>query len=119
MTQATLYIGLNDKDEKRQTMETVEAYKIVQSELVRHVGGGTIYAAEGIYTHDDGTIVVEKTLKSGKHHHSPRIRGNGFRLNLPPPRAAVPLTACDPADGHGCRRHKKNAQPARMKGNKK
>ena len=48
MTQATLYIGLNDKDEKRQTMETVEAYKIVQSELVRHVGGGTIYAAEGI-----------------------------------------------------------------------
>jgi hypothetical protein len=63
MTQATLYIGLNDKDEKRQTMETVEAYKIVQSELVRHVGGGTIYAAEGIYTHDDGTIVVEKTLR--------------------------------------------------------
>ena len=63
MTQATMYIGLNDKDEKRQTMETVEAYKIVQSELVRHVGGGTIYAAEGIYTHDDGTIVVEKTLR--------------------------------------------------------
>lgn len=63
MTQATLYIGLNDKDEKRQTMETVEAYKIVQSELVRHVGGGTIYAAEGIYTHDDGTVVVEKTLR--------------------------------------------------------
>lgn len=63
MTQATLYIGLNDKDEKRQTMETVEAYKIVQSELVRHVGGGTIYAAEGIYTHDDGTIVVEKMLR--------------------------------------------------------
>ena len=63
MTQATLYIGLNDKDEKRQTMETVEAYKIVQSELVRHVGGGTIYAAEGIYTHDDGTIVVEKPLR--------------------------------------------------------
>lgn len=63
MTQATLYIGLNDKDEKRQTMETVEAYKIIQSELVRHVGGGTIYAAEGIYTHDDGTIVVEKTLR--------------------------------------------------------
>lgn len=63
MTQATLYIGLNDKDEKRQTMETVEAYKIVQSEIVRHVGGGTIYAAEGIYTHDDGTIVVENTLR--------------------------------------------------------
>lgn len=63
MTQATLYIGLNDKDEKRQTVETVEAYKIVQSELVRHVGGGTIYAAEGIYTHDDGTIVVEKALR--------------------------------------------------------
>ena len=63
MKKATLYIGLNDKDTHRQEVETVEAYKLVQRELVRAVGGGTIYAADGIYTHDDGTIVIEKTLR--------------------------------------------------------
>lgn len=63
MKKATLYIGLNDKDTKKQELDTVEAYKLVQRELVRAVGGGTIYAADGIYTHDNGEIVIEKTLR--------------------------------------------------------
>ena len=70
MTKYTLYIGLNDKDTKRQEIETVEAYKLVQRELVKKVGGGTIYSATGIYTHDDGSIVIEPTLRVEIFHDS-------------------------------------------------
>lgn len=59
----TLYLGLNDKDTKVQMISTLEAYKIVSNILARDFGGGTIYEAQGIYKHDDGTIVFEKTLR--------------------------------------------------------
>ena len=59
----TLYIGLNDKDTKRQEIETIEAYKIASQILANETGGGTIYAADGIYKHDNGDIVIEKTLR--------------------------------------------------------
>ena len=59
----TLYVGLNDKDTKRQEVGTIEAYKLVGGLLAREMGGGTIYEAHGIYTHDDGTVVVEETLR--------------------------------------------------------
>ena len=63
MTKTTLYIGLNDRDTKTQIIDTIEAYKIVSNVLVKYAGGGTIYNATGIYTHDDGTIVIENTLR--------------------------------------------------------
>lgn len=59
----TLYLGLNDKDTKVQMISTLEAYKIVSNILARDFGGGTIYEAQGIYKHDDGTNVFEKTLR--------------------------------------------------------
>ena len=59
----TLYMGLNDKDTKRQEVSTLEAYKIAQTLVTQYVGGGTIFEAVGVYTHDDGTIVTEKTLR--------------------------------------------------------
>lgn len=59
----TLYLGLNDKDTKRQQIDTIEAYKIVSNLLAKDFGGGTIFSADGIYRHDDGTIVIEKTLR--------------------------------------------------------
>lgn len=58
-----LYIGLNDKDRKMQIIDTVEAYKIVTNIITKFAGGGTIYNATGIYTHADGTIVIENTLR--------------------------------------------------------
>lgn len=57
-TKYTLYIGLNDKDSKLQEINTVDAYKLVGS----LVGDCTIQEARGLYTHQDGTQVLETTL---------------------------------------------------------
>ena len=59
----TLYMGLNDQDSKRQEISTIEAYKITTNMLAANFGGGTIFEAEGIYKHDDGSVVIEKTLR--------------------------------------------------------
>lgn len=48
-TKYTLYIGLNDKDSKVQEISTF-------------VGDCTIQEARGLYTHQDGTQVLETTL---------------------------------------------------------
>ena len=58
-----LYLGLNDKDTKLQKYDQIEAYKIVTNILAKDFGGGTIFSAQGVYTHDDGTIVIENTLR--------------------------------------------------------
>jgi len=59
----TLYLGLNDKDTKKQEISTLEAYKVVSNLIAEDFHGGTIYEACGIYKHDDGKIVEEKTLR--------------------------------------------------------
>ena len=63
MEKFTLYLGLNDKDTKRQEISTIEAYKVVSNLIAEDFDGGTIYEAHGIYKHNDGTIVEEKTLR--------------------------------------------------------
>lgn len=63
MKKFTLYLGLNDKDTKVQQISTVEAYKIVSNLISRDFEGGTIFEAQGIYKHEDGTIVTETTLR--------------------------------------------------------
>lgn len=59
----TLYMGLNDKDSKVQKISTVEAYKMASQIIAKYVDGATIFEADGIYKHDDGTMVFEKTLR--------------------------------------------------------
>lgn len=51
-TKFNLYIGLNDKDSKVQEISTIDAYKII----------GTITEGKGLYTHQDGTQVLETSL---------------------------------------------------------
>ena len=63
MKKVNFYIGLNDKDTKTQEISTVEAFKIVQKTAINLFGGGTIYDCSGIYTHENGEIVEEKSLK--------------------------------------------------------
>lgn len=63
MEKFTLYVGLNDKDKKVQIINTLEAYKIVNNIVVKYTDGATIYEANGIYKHNDGTVVIEKTLR--------------------------------------------------------
>lgn len=59
----TLYLGLNDKDTKTQKINTLEAYKIVTNILQDNFNGATIYEALGLYKHDNGIRVEEKTLR--------------------------------------------------------
>ena len=63
MKKINLYIGLNDKDSKKQEISTIEAFKIVQKTAMILFGGGTIYEVLGFYTHENGDIVEEKSLK--------------------------------------------------------
>lgn len=63
MKKYNLYVGLNDKETKTQKIDTVEAFKIATNIVVEFFGGATIYVADGVYTHSNGTVVIEKTLK--------------------------------------------------------
>ena len=63
MEKTTLYVGLNDKDTKVQKIDTQEANKITMNIITSYTDGATIYNATGIYKHEDGTIVLENTLK--------------------------------------------------------
>lgn len=58
-----LYVGLNDKDTKHQEVSTLDAYKVATNIFIKINGGATISEAQGIYTHEDGTIVTETTLR--------------------------------------------------------
>ena len=62
MTKTTLYIGLNDKDTKKQEVNTTEAIKLLTN-MLADIGGATIYEATGIYTHENGDIIIENTLR--------------------------------------------------------
>lgn len=57
-----IVIGLNDKDTKQQKISTVEAYKLTENLLCHHIGGGSIFEGMGIYTHENGHIVRERSL---------------------------------------------------------
>lgn len=59
-----LFIGLFDKDTKKQEIGTLTARDLVINILLQNdVGGGTICDARGFYKHEDGTRVVEPSLK--------------------------------------------------------
>lgn len=62
MTKYTLYVGLFDKDSKAQEISTLDAFKIAANLFAEITGGATITEGTGVYTHDDGTVVIEPTL---------------------------------------------------------
>ena len=55
----TLYVGLNDKDTKKQVIKTEDAMKLVS----KVVGDNTTQIVHGHYTHENGEQVDETTLK--------------------------------------------------------
>ena len=63
MIKYTVYLGLNDKDSKVQEVSTLEAYKIATNIINRMFDGATIFEAKGVYKHDDGSVVIENTLR--------------------------------------------------------
>lgn len=58
-----LFLGLFDKDSKAQEINTLDAFKIASNLLTDIIGFGTITEAVGVYTHDDGSIINEPTLR--------------------------------------------------------
>lgn len=58
-TKFTIYLGLNDKDTKRQEITTLNAYKIA----VNIIGDCSISELTGYYTHNDNEVVIERSLK--------------------------------------------------------
>jgi len=62
MVKYTFYVGLNDKKSKVQEIGTVDAFKIAGNLFAGLTGGATIHEARGVYTHDDGSIIIENSL---------------------------------------------------------
>ena len=62
MTRYTLTIGLFDKDTKKQKISSDMALRIVSDLVVQTVGYGTIHNGHGIYTHNNGSIVIEPSI---------------------------------------------------------
>ena len=62
MTRYTLTIGLFDKDTKKQKISSDMALRIISDLVVQTVGYGTIHNGNGIYTHNNGSIVIEPSI---------------------------------------------------------
>lgn len=61
-TKFTFFIGLNDKDTHTQKLETLAASNVVAHIFKNFKCDATFSSGQGVYTHDDGTIVVENTI---------------------------------------------------------
>lgn len=59
ITQYVLYVGLNDKDVKRQIVPT----EIAEEIAMETIGDCSIERIRGCYTHENGKRVYENTLK--------------------------------------------------------
>ena len=59
-----IYIGLNDKDSKKQEVSTRRA-KQETIKILNHnnITGLTIYEVMGVFKHEDGATTFEKSLK--------------------------------------------------------
>lgn len=60
---ATIICGLFDKDTKKQKISTQNAKNIIAKLILQHATGGTLTECQGLFTHSDGTIVFEPSIK--------------------------------------------------------
>ena len=59
-----IYIGLNDKDSKKQEISTERAKEEVIKILNNNnINGLTMYKVDGVFKHETGEVVFEKSLK--------------------------------------------------------
>lgn len=64
MIKYNIYIGLNDKDTKKQEVSARRAKeKTIEILNANNITGLTMYEAMGVFKHEDGTITYEKSLK--------------------------------------------------------
>lgn len=57
-----LYVGLNDKDAKKQLLGRYEAINKINTIILKEASGATIKDAQGVYTYNDGAKCIENTL---------------------------------------------------------
>ena len=62
MKKFTICVGLLDKDSKMQEINTLDAFKVASNIFAQTTGRATITEGRGVYTHNDGTVVIEPTL---------------------------------------------------------
>lgn len=55
-------VGLFDQKSKKQEISTADALQTITRYVIDHCGGGTITTGNGVYTHEDGTVVVEPSI---------------------------------------------------------
>lgn len=58
-----LFVGLFDQESKAQEISTLDAFKVASNLLTEIIGYGTITESHGVYTHNDGSLVDEPTLR--------------------------------------------------------
>ena len=64
MIKYNIYIGLNDKDSKKQEVSTRRAKeKTIEILNNNNITGLTMYEVMGVFKHEDGFITYEKSLK--------------------------------------------------------
>ena len=65
MFEYTMTIGLNDKDSKRQEVTTCDAKNMISETLLHKfdIFAFTMIDCAGVYTHDDGAIVSENSIR--------------------------------------------------------
>ncbi len=63
MEKFTMFIGLNDKDTKKQEIDTERAVNLVYNALCKQgIDCITYDIKNGVYKHNNGTIVFEKNI---------------------------------------------------------
>ena len=63
MKKYTFFLGLNDKDTKKQIVTTEWAENFVLQYVAWVLGWGTVSLCKWVFQHDNGTIVIENSIK--------------------------------------------------------
>lgn len=63
MLKTALYIGLNDKNTKKQEITTDVAKQVIIYAVVKQHLDFTLFECNGVYTHENGVVVIEKSFK--------------------------------------------------------
>lgn len=63
MLKTSLYVGLNDKDTKKQIIIDSVAKEVIIYAIVKQKLDFTLFECNGVYTHENGVSVIEKSFK--------------------------------------------------------
>ena len=63
MKKITFFLGLNDRETRKQIITTAAAIKIVMNLIYKLVGGASVSKCFGVYTHENGEKIKEMTIK--------------------------------------------------------